>query len=207
MPRTNSILFFSDKLGISQGYQNLWHSLLNSVGLMDYTFIERNSFRSLGNTVQLLTRIGNRKAPGFNPDPTAQQAIRSWALTQIQVINPLAIACWDPALLFLVNPNWEQATIDLLRGGVYRVLERPFLVMLPVSAWHTQKKQKDIIAMNDGYADQEEWEEAHGGVELDSELNNMWIEPLVVPYGRFVLKADLLKLNRVIGRERQGITS
>lgn len=200
---SKSILLFEDKLGISSGYEGIWQSLLLKTGLTGFETIRRNSFRSLGNKVQLLERQGNRKAPGFNRDSRSMAVVDRWARNQIRIINPSIVLCMDPAILFLCNPNWDQATLDNLRGGVYTIESIPFLIMLPISTWHTQKKESDIARMNDGFTIESEWDEER---QLDedelnqTDMNRLWIEPVVVPYGRFILSTDLSKAKRIIER-------
>lgn len=194
------ILLFEDKLGITTGYESIWQSLLLQTGFTSVDVNRRNSFRSLGTKVRLLHSSGKRKAPGFNPDPAAQAIIRAWVLKQVEVLEPDAIIVMDPVILFMMNPDWDQATLDNLRGGVYRIQQRPAIVMLPISAWHTQKKETDLARLNSGFTEESEWEEEHGGDEIDADLNDMWIEPVVVPYGKFVLKSDLIKTRRILER-------
>lgn len=200
---SQKILLFEDKLGISVGYENIWVSLLMKTGLHQHEIIRRNSFKTLGRKVELLTKKGNRKSPGFNPDQQAQYQIRQWVNTQIQTLDPSAIICMDTAILFLFNPDWDQATLDNLRGGVYKAFNKPVLISLPITAWHTQKKEKDIARMNEGFTEEEEWDTEHGGDETDSEVNKIWIEPIVVPYGKFVLRSDLEKLARILKRQKE----
>jgi len=200
MPK--NILLFEDKLGITEGYSSIWNSLLMKTQLSPtYNVHKRNSFRALGMTNVLLIRHGNRITPGFNTDITVQQNVKRWVIQQIQTVDPAIIICMDPVILFLFNPNWDQATLDNLRGGVYRILERPVVVSLPISAWHNVKKEKDIARMNEGFVDKEEYDEEHDdGDESDHEVNQVWVEPVVVPYGKFVLNADLMKVNRILKR-------
>ena len=197
-----AILVFEDKLGITSGYESIWANLIMTSGLVKYDMIRRNSFRSLGKAMQLLVRKGNRVTPGFNPDEQVQHRIRGWVMSQITALKPVGILCMDPVILFMLNPDWDQATLDTLRGGVYRIQGIPVVVSLPISAWHVKKQMKDIARMNEGHSEKDEWEEEHGGDETDSELNLIWMEPVVVPYGKFVLSADIKKLARVIGDKR-----
>lgn len=198
-----NILVFEDKLGITTGYEIIWQQLLIKSRLIGAKVAKRKSFTVFQNKVQLLTHSGNRKMPGFNPDPRVQQQLLSWVESQIATVKPDITLCMDQALTFIVNPEWNQSTIDNLRGGVYRVMDRPFMIMLPISAWHQKKSEKDIARLNEGFTDKEEWEEEHGGDETDSEvINGMWLEPMVVPYGKFVLVTDLEKAFRIIQRER-----
>lgn len=191
------VLLLEDKLGISTGYEGIWQSLLAKTGFVGIDIHRRNIYKSLGAKVQLLTRSGNRIAPGFNPDPKVKRTVSEWVNMQVDSIRPDLILCMDPAVLWLFNPDWDQATLDNLRGGVYYLDGIPVVVMVGISAWHNKKREKDIAKLNDGFTDKEEWEEEHGGDETDSETTNIWIEPLSIPYGRFILTADLQKARRV----------
>ncbi len=209
------ILLFEDKLGITPGYEGIWQSLLLKIGFIDTTVIRRNTFKSLGSRVRLLTRSGNRKAPGFNPDTRVQMVLRKWVEAEIKRLNPALILCMDPALLFILNPDWDQATLDKLRGGVYRVYGVTWLVMLPISAWHQKKSDKDIARLNDGFTSRDAWEKATildhvtGEEVTDSEeddedddrVGGVWLEPVVIPSGQFILTKDLEKARRLYIRE------
>lgn len=197
--RQRPILLFEDKLGITTGYEGIWNSLLLKVGLAGTDVYRRNIYQRLGDKVSLLTRSGNRKSPGFNPDPSVKRVVQAWVDSQIDAVQPDLIICMDPAILWLFNPEWDQATLDNLRGGVYYLGRIPVVITLGISAWHNKKREKDIARLNDGFTDQEDWEEEFGGDETDSETTNVWIEPLSIPYGRFILTADLQKAKRVYG--------
>lgn len=198
---SHSILLFEDKLGITSGYESIWQTLLMKTGLVGLTIHRRSTYKALASKIMLLTKKGNRKSPGFNEDPAAQHALRNWVSSQINQTKPTLIICMDPALFFLFNSDWNQATTDNMRGGNYNLAGIPCIISLPLSAWHTKKSEKDIARLNEGYTDKEEWEEDHGGDETDSENPGaIWLEPMSVPYGRFVLQKDLEKVSRVLRR-------
>lgn len=199
---TPKILLFEDKLGITSGYESIWQSILLQARLVDVRILRRNSYSYFGNRVPLLSRKGNRKQPGFNPDPRVQNLITRWIENECEQVLPTICICMDPALMFLANPDWDQATGDNLRGGNYRIMGRPWVFTLPISAWHRKKSEKDIAKLNEGYVDKEEWEEDHGGDSQDTEqAGAIWMEPVTVPEGRFVLRADIAKAGRVLRKE------
>lgn len=194
----DGILLFEDKLGITAGYEEIWAGLLLKSKLSHVRIHRRNAYKALGDSTQLLIRKGNRNAPGFNEDRFVQDKITRWVSQQINQTQPALVICMDPALLFLANPDWNQASLDNLRGGHYTLAGRPFMIMFGISAWHTKKNEKDIARLNSGYSDKEEWEADHGGDESDAETQEMiWIDPISVPYGKFVLQKDLEKIRRV----------
>lgn len=197
-----TILLFEDKLGITSGYESIWQGLLLSAGLAGVTIARRSSFKAFGNRVQLLTRKGNRKAPGFNPDPSVRSTLTSWVHAELNKTRALVIVCMDPALFFLMNPDWDQATPDNMRGGVYEFQGVPLIGILPMSAYFSKKSSKDIARLNEGYSDKDEWEADHGGEEQDAESTEVWLEPITVPYGKFVLLRDMQKVSRIYKRRR-----
>lgn len=199
---SKSILLFEDKLGITTGYESIWNGLLGVTGLLPYPLHRRSTYKAYGSKFQLLVKKGNRKSPGFNPDLEVQRELRLWVTRELNNIKPMIVLCMDPALFFLMNPDWDQATPDNMRGGVYEINGIPFICMLSISAWHNKKSDKDIARLNDGYTDEEEWEEEHGGDESDTEnVGAIWLEPVSVPYGKFVLRKDLDKAYRILLRE------
>ena len=194
-------LLFEDKLGITAGYESIWQQLLLQQGFSGVSVERRSAYKALGGKLQLLIRKGNRVSPGFNPDPTTRRLVRTWVEQQMNIVKPTVCICMDPSLLFLFNEDWDQSTLDNMRGGHYEFLGVSFIISLGISAWHNKKSQKDIARLNEGYTDKEEWEAEHGGDEQDTEgLGAIWLEPVSVPYGKFVLRADLGKANRVMRR-------
>lgn len=122
----------------------------------------------------------------------------------------------DPAILFLLNPDWKQCTLDTLRGGVYIHLGIPWVVCLPITAWHSKAKAKDIAKLNEGFlekgdfeefkAERESEEDDDEDDEVDEEDDRAkmeWHDPIVIPYGRIVLRFDLQKMARLLGRLRK----
>lgn len=198
------ILLFEDKLGISEGYEGIWNMLLVKAGLQGVQIYRRNAHRGFGNKFRLLTQKGNRTQPGFNEDPAVQKILTQWMVAQIDVLQPALCLCSDPALFYSFNADWNQATSDNLRGGHYIAHRKHFVILFGMSAWYANKREKDIARLNDGFTDEKEWEEEHGGDETDTEMTQIWVEPLSVPYGRFTLEMDLKKTNRLYRRILEG---
>lgn len=200
----DAVILFEDKLGITTGYEGVWSGLLAVTGLLSTTIHRRSTYKAFGNKHQLLIKKGNRKSPGFNPDPEVQRDLRLWVSRELSNLEPAVCICMDPALFFLMNPDWDQATPDNMRGGVYRVENIPFICSLGISAWHNKKSDKDIARLNDGYTDEEEWEADQGGEESDTaNIGAIWLEPVSVPYGKFVLRHDLDKASRILSKQKE----
>jgi len=187
------ILLLEDKLGITEGYRSHWESMCLAAGLNPRGFIHRSLYKDRRTSGKpLMIKKGNRKTPGFNPEimGLVSTVVGGW----IQETNPELIVCMDLVALGLVEPSWDIATIDNCRGGVYDVKGIKFLVTMPISAINTKKSPKDIKAMNDGFEDKDEWEEEERNEE------ELFVEPYTIPYGRWVLGADLRKMNRLLSQ-------
>lgn len=190
-----SILLIEDKLGITAGYRGHWDRMLMKFGMNPDDFVHRNPYKAHAlHGLPLLIQKGNRKSPGYNPNTIG--ALRSWVDALIQDLDPTAIVCMDVATLGIVEPSWDIATIDNCRGGVYKYQGIPFLITMPISAINTKKNPKDVRAMNEGAEDKDEWEE------MERDPEELFIEPYTIPYGRWVLGADLQKLKRVVEGQR-----
>lgn len=187
------ILLLEDKLGITSGYSYIWDQLVLNANLGGHHIRRASIWKSpIAKSTKLLTSKGNRKSPGYNPDPGVLAVEATWLRKRIVEAKAEAILCMDLAMLGMVEPDWDNATIDNLRGGLYHFDSIPFLITVPISAVHTKKKQKDIRAMNAGAENEEEWEDE------EHDEKDLFIEPYTIPYGKWILQADLKKLTRVI---------
>jgi hypothetical protein len=213
------ILFFEDAVGITKGYKPILQRMLNAAGLGEKT--HRYAFRSVYKRFDkkmVLEWSGNRKAPGFSRKPQVQSALRAYVNECIAQHQPAFIVAMDPSILFLFNDNWDQATIDKLRGGVYQYHAEvagivPCIVTLPLTAYHNKVSSKDIAKLNEGFvekADFEEWREkiADGdedaSADSEDEDNTMeWHEPIQVHMGHIMLMFDFAKLARLMIRIKE----
>jgi len=221
------IIVFEDKLGISIGYKPQWSRMLLSAGLIgvEYKFFYAKSYAHFPQ-VRLLKWKGNRKTPGFREEPDLQIKTLNWMKDIIQQTRANVVVLMDPALFFVVNNNWNQATTELLRGGVYTMKDHNradilTLVMGPISSINRIMKPKDIAALNNGFAEKDEWDEVYGDEQKiiqdadsnepeseDGEENEededegenvmQWYNPVQIPYGRFCFEHDLRKLGRIL---------
>lgn len=192
------ILVLEDKLGITDGYMPAWNSMCLAAGLNPEMIRRYSVWKSpVVATNKLLIQKGNRKSPGFNPDEQVQSQLRNWLAHTMARVGARYIICMDVALLGLIESRWDIATIDHLRGGVYRFNGIKLLVTVPISAINTQKKPKDIRAMNDGAESKDEWDEN----QEEHEEGEFFLEPYTIPYGKFVLASDLRKLTAIINED------
>lgn len=112
-------------------------------------------------------------------------------------------------MLFMMNDDWTQATLDRLRGGVYLIDGIPWLVMLPITAVNTKTKKADIAKLNSGFTERTEWEATQNSDDDDEEPDDddqddlarmEWHEPILVPMGRAMIRFDIQKAGRLIQR-------
>lgn len=209
--RRKHVLVFEDAVGITKAYRPIFDRICRSAGLTESNsrISIRSSYRKFDKK-QLLHWQPPRKTPGFNPNPAMQNRIRMYVHECISQHEPDFVLCMDPAILFLYNPDWNQAKLDTLRGGVY-LYEGPTgiiptLITLPMTAFHTKMSSKDIAKLNDGFiekADFEEWrssEDSDKSAPEDEEEEMQWHEPIVVAMGHIQLASDFAKMGRILSR-------
>lgn len=209
---------------MTENYKPIWTKLLSKVGINEQNtrIIFRTSYEAFPRKVHLEWKK-TRKQPGFNTDPGMMLRVREWVENCIRRHEPDLIVCFDPALLFLLNPDWSQATLDKLRGGLYIEYNIPWVVTLPLTAWHNRAKAKDIAKLNQGFQekgefedyvkeidyeelskkddDSDEDEDDERDFEDENEKARMeWHEPVVIPFGKIMLKFDFEKIARLLSR-------
>lgn len=218
-PRRQGILFFEDAIGITDGYKPLLMTMLNKARINETTHrINHYSvYRRMDKKI-LLHWSGNRKSPGFSPNPNVQRQVREFFESVIVRSDPDIVVCMDVAMFFLFNPNWDQATPDKLRGSVFEYehsngIIYPVLCTLPLSAYHSKVSTKDIAKLNEGFTDKadfEEWRKSEESDETedsdsdapdDEESQMEWHEPLLVPMGNIQIMFDISKMARILQRK------
>lgn len=221
--RRHRLLVFTDAVGITEGYKPIWHRLLGVVGITEQNtqVITRTSYHHFSGK-QHLEWKKTRKQPGFNTDSIMQSKVTKWVRSVIDQHSPDLIVCFDPALLFLLNPDWNQATLDKLRGGLYIVMDIPWVVTLPLTAYHTKAKSSDIAKLNQGFVEKGDFNDFQkeldyasiGESEDDEEVEDQetesdrrnedsrmeWHEPIIIPFGKTVLRYDFQKVQRLLVR-------
>lgn len=199
---------FPDSVGINGGYLYSFKSLLARAGILEtqVTYQIRSAYSAFSKG-KLLEWKKTRKQPGFNTQPANMRALAVWVQDVIVGFEPDLIICMDPSMLFMVNQDWNQCTLDRLRGGVYIIDSKPWVVMLPITALNTKMKQADIAKLNQGYTEKADFDEFNSDSEEDDTSDSdddrermEWHEPITVPYGRFVLDKDMEKVARLIAR-------
>lgn len=191
------VLLLEDKLGITAGYMDVWENYVIKQGLQPNRFRRYSAWKSpIMSRHTLLIQKGNRKSPGFNPD--CQHALKNWFDDLLTQTLPEMIIVMDVALLGIFEPNWDNATMDNLRGGVYHYRGLVVLIMTPISAINKQRQLKDVRAMNDGSENEAEWDAE------DHDPNELYIEPYTIRSGKWIFQRDLAKMVRLLtGQARQ----
>lgn len=190
-----AILVLEDKLGITTGYMDVWDNLVIKAGFSPQIFRRYSAWKSpVMSKYTLLVKKGNRKSPGFNQE--IQVPLRRWLDETIRGVFPEFIVCMDVALLGLFEANWNNATLDNMRGGVYSYGSTPVLIMTPISAVNRQRQVKDVRAMNDGAESEDEWKE-----DSQRDPNELFIEPYTIRSGRWIFQSDLDKLHRLWSKQ------
>jgi hypothetical protein len=218
----HEILYIEDKIGITNNYMSLWRAICFQHDVHPDSIKHINLYRDFPLT-KWLAPFRNRKAPTWHPSSAG--LIREKLESAVDKFKPKLVVSACPASLSVLGLEPEVATLDNLRGGVYfpfpARLELPMLITLPITAWHRSVKEKDLAAANRGFTDQEEFLESElhrisdvGDSDEETDINEedtkalaeeagaMWYEPLIVPYGRFVLHADLQKAARLVARAK-----
>jgi hypothetical protein len=163
------ILYFEDPIGVTAGYRRIFDHL--SKGLAQNVSLYR-VFRK----EQILARKGNRVQPGYSFDPVVIHGVLSKYNELVERYKPRITVLTDPALLFLCmldpDADWDWATIDNLRGGIYVRGGHTIAVTYPLTAWNRDVRERDIAAANEGFSSKEEFDEAsveEGPEESDDE--------------------------------------
>jgi len=165
------ILYFQDKLGVTDGYNKIFNYLLAKSGIRRAQ-VQLTSI--YGVVDKALIKKGNRTTPGFNPERIDQ--IRAAVLQRIESHKPDLIVVSCPATLGLLTDwDWNRATIDKCRGGVYSIGGIPSIVVLPISAIHSHFDERSL---------------------KDDDGDDIKSEPYRVKNGSWILHRDWEKVGR-----------
>lgn len=172
------ILYITDKSGVSEGYNKAFNTMLANAGLRRQQIIITHIYGLVSNA---LIKKGNRKAPGFNPEKIDQ--IHAAFNQRVDAVQPDIIVCSCPAVLGLfVDWDWNLATLDKCRGGVYNYRGIPVVVTLPITAIHAHVDERALKAFDD-----------------DDLVKS---EPYRVKHGQWILNRDWEKVGRIaLGRQ------
>lgn len=172
------ILWMTDKLGVSKGYEYAFGKMLREAGL-HRSDVTTSDIYSLVDSP--LIRKGNEKLWKFNPDKLAD--IRAAFIQRIRVIQPALIVVSDPAVLgVIVNGDYSMASLEKTRGGVYDFAGIPVVITYPITAIHRNVDER-MVESEDG--------------------DENTYEPYRVPQGAWIMARDWEKISRIFhGRSR-----
>lgn len=186
-PTPGRILYITDKLKISQGYEPAFKRMLESAGIRRAQVVPADIY---GLVDTPLVRKGNELLWKFNPEKL--DAIEKAFQSRIAVVRPTLIVVSDPAVLgVLVKGDSRLGTLEKCRGGVYRYeyagTTYTVVVTYPITAIH--RNIDETLA------------KGYGGDAEDSEEK---YEPYKVPQGAWILQNDWAKIGRFFaGKQRR----
>lgn len=129
--QSDKILYFTDKLGVSSGYQAQFQKILLSknVQIHPAKVIHTSVYSEVPKCVG---RKGNAKAPiGF---VEFYSEVLKVFEKKVSIINPKVIVTSCPAILMILTERDPNAnTIEKTRGGVYYYKGIPVIVSYPIS--------------------------------------------------------------------------
>lgn len=88
-----------------------------------------------------------------------QQKIKAWVQEVIRQHRASCVICMDAAMLFMMTDDQEIASLEKLRGGVYVLFGIPWVVSLPLTAYHKSAKAKDVAKLNEGFTEKGDFED------------------------------------------------
>jgi len=146
------ILYFEDAIGVTATYRDLFNRVSNRLA-------EPVSLYRLHSKRELLLWRGNRKQPGYRLESANIAKVQDSVVRLLREYEPTLVVTSDPATLGLLvayrEESWDWATIENLRGGVYRFWGVPWLVTYPMTAYFHEVRERDIALANDGFASEE----------------------------------------------------
>jgi hypothetical protein len=175
---TGKILYFTDKLKVSPGYEPAFTKMLAKAGIRRQQVILTDIYGLVSNP---LIRNANEKLWRFNPEKLDE--LRKAFEQRIRVIKPSLIVVSDPAVLgILVNGDSRLGTLEKCRGGVYTFDGLTVVVTYPITAIHRNVDER--------VAEGEDAEDKY--------------ESYKVPMGAWILQNDWMKVGRFFnGKQRK----
>lgn len=150
----NHILYFTDKFGVSQGYEPAFTKMLTRVGIRRAQVITTSIYNMVPEALKKVKV--NDTIWRFNPE--RKDDIRRAFDTKVLAIKPRVIVVSCPAVLGILT-GWDlaSATLAKLRGGVYTLHyeslgDIPVIVTYPITAIHRQVDER-LVTNDDGDED------------------------------------------------------
>jgi len=148
------ILYFEDPVGVTSTYLKLFTRISDNLA-------KPVSLYRIHDKRDLLMWRGNRKQPGYRLEAQNVRKVQDSVIKLIRQYEPKLVVTSDPATLGLLvtyrEESWDWATVENLRGGVYRFWGIPWIVTYPMTAFFKEVRERDIAVANDGFSDQEQF--------------------------------------------------
>ena len=145
------ILYLTDKFKVSQGYEPAFGKMLAKCGIKRQEVLVTDIYNLVADP---LIRKGNEKIWRFNPAKLTE--ITNAFAQRVKTTNPSLIVVSCPAILgVLTGGDTRLATLDKMRGGVYRYNGITVIVVYPITAIHQQVDDR-ILVNDDAEADTQE---------------------------------------------------
>jgi hypothetical protein len=173
------ILYLTDSLGVSQGYEPAFGQLLKASGIYRNQIILADIYKLVKSP---LKKYANETTWKFDRDKRdeIQRAFES----RVRAVRPDYIVLSDPACLGIFT-GWDlrSATLVKQRGSVYEWEGIPVIILYPITALHRTVDSR-MVTNEDGEADT--------------------VEPYTVKDGAKILAWDWQKVGRIVnGKPRK----
>lgn len=221
------LVYIADKVGISTGYQNIWASMLLAAKIDQSRVRTISIYRQMPEMVWL-RQYANRKAPTWNPSMVEHYRrwldtiILAWRPTLILSADPASLWLCNADASFATLDNLRGGVYDY--NGTKVLLTLPITAwhqqmkekdIAAANKGFTDKNEfeefysrsssndddeesdEDSAEGTDGEAEVTEAASDASGTDDDHE-SQIFYTPLIVPYGKFVLNADMMKAGRII---------
>lgn len=158
---TGRILYFTDKFGVSKGYEPAFTRMLAKAGIHRHQILMTDIY---GMVPKPLKKYGNETTWKFDVDKL--DAIRKAFDVRINALRPDLMVVSDPAILgVLANGDRKLATLEKMRGGVYEYNGITTIVTYPITAIH-QRVDSRIMENEDGDRDTQEPYQVKDGAQI-----------------------------------------
>lgn len=170
-----TILYFPDKMGVTEGYRATFNRILAACKIPPQVIIYGNVHAVVSGATM---KKGNQIEWVGNPD--RYDDVKRYVDHMIQTSKPDILVTSCPSVLAVFNQQTAGASsISLTRGSLYTYVDRPALIVPPVSAIHRQNKTKDVDSLSDS-----------AGIETDGDVYK-------IKDGHWFLVRDWSKVGRV----------
>ena len=146
MSNSESILYFTDALGVTDGYKGAFMQIVKACGIPPHKIQFHNVYVAISDA---LRKRGNEKEKVINPE--RYHEIKALVDSKVHATKPKVIVVSCAATLAVINGNTVGADkISKTRGSYYDYNGIPCIIVPPVSSIYRNQKQKEISDDEDG---------------------------------------------------------